>query len=633
MTENVLASERMQESDTSNLVTHTNGMTGHLHKDAEASSSIDALYQLECQKRGIEPFRKYITILKGVPGSLFVDIVLDSPPKGRAGGAAINAGIEGLGLQERDNTELMPTIDQVIALVDILTAKPAIISGKVLILDHLDLSGISLPITILQTLVDQARLLGPWWRLRSLSLSKCNLSLEHLHLLTSDSSIPLVMRLERLDISWNPNIGREDDGCCYSAINFMRKANFFCANLWRNAPLKFLNLAGTELKSNILLPLLRIMKNYELPSISSCFGMIVHDGTRPNLESLHLGPLPDRVWESDLIKEICDLKQSFISFKSLKIYGEIEVSISETIKSSLFRDAETENGIQNSAAEEADFNGVSFIRVSNVSQHLLSIEQPPSSHTHPVEDPIVEDTNKNSDIDISKYHILDDWSRDLIGKPKNFNSTRSALTGEHEFRTVISRVDHKFSDTRNHKRKSNAAGQGISPFNGEKGKSRVQKPKRDGVRRVGTKGCSSRSTLRMYRGGLAEDELRVHDIDLSFEGNMLDPSDSETEQSSNDSSLGRPSDGSPWSPDINKASDLKKSGQEYHANQHQRCDIHRVLQRNNCDEKIFAKEEKRTHHEKTSHVSRKHFKLRDGELDEDSRLGKVYKKVAKKLAE
>lgn len=202
-------------------------------------------YKLACSAKGAQPSAALLQRFSDIPESLFANLGSLMPPNALLGGAVLRVPPN----QDGAQTE---------ALLNVLSNRT---QGKVMLLDHLDMSGCTcISPRSLSDFVQGTASLGAWWRLRSLHLAGCALSLPHLTSLCGPEALPFLWPLQRLDISGNPEIGIDcSSGASRTAMAFGPPTVSFFFHLWRCAPLKYLNLTETgeiSYKSKVILPCL-----------------------------------------------------------------------------------------------------------------------------------------------------------------------------------------------------------------------------------------------------------------------------------------------------------------------------------------------------------------------------------------
>jgi hypothetical protein len=200
-----------------------------------ALETLQAAYAAACASSGVEPLPAHQQLLDSFPTSLYVDHICSRLPRGNAGGVVVDVAAVAGGAAA--------SARQMQALLQVLTGR--VESRRVLLVDHLKLSGLHLPDRALPDLVAAAAELAPWWRLRSLELSGCGLSLPDLDSLSSLETSPAVEHLQRLDLSRNSGIGRSVGGQLRSPGELMGSGRLLLTHLWRAAPLRFLDLTHT----------------------------------------------------------------------------------------------------------------------------------------------------------------------------------------------------------------------------------------------------------------------------------------------------------------------------------------------------------------------------------------------------
>lgn len=202
------------------------------NKDANGSgilpTSLAAVYARANQA---EPHPAHLAALAAIPQEICVKWQARGVPRARAGGAVVSFPASG--------GEPM-LCAQLKAFLECQNA-----AGDIVMLDHLGLSDNALPTGALASLVQSACLLRPWWRLRSLAVARCGLALEGFLALATPEAGPAVKHLARLDLSGNGAVGRAPSGQLVSAEELLASGHLLLMHLWRNAPLRFVDLTGT----------------------------------------------------------------------------------------------------------------------------------------------------------------------------------------------------------------------------------------------------------------------------------------------------------------------------------------------------------------------------------------------------
>ena len=604
---------------------------------AEVTRSIARRYEYECDRREICVHEDHMFTLQNVPEILFVPINLNTPPDYRSGGVCINA-------SRREDANPV-TERQLSALLDTLFCRGASPSAGVLLVNHLDLSGCVISIEMLEGLVEQAKLLGPWWQLRSLVLRGCGLTLEHARVLCSDDAISFMMHLERLDISHNRLLGSSAEGRVYEVMDFVGIGGVLLANLWRNAPLKHLDLTGCQLKSEVLIAMMRIIRSTDPPSATGCCGIPWTDGVRSCLQSFHLGPLQDGRWrDSDTLFEMQQLISALPHLSVLTIYGDIDDTdanyLREYWKQNLIDGTETDQGVLMVAGESGE--GLPFRRFClEREKDGLLVEKSPSQHIMPqMITPQKRQAIDEDGDDDRVRHVLDDWSFDLL--------VRGVDRVGKESREEASRAEAVLHPKGNTMKKTNYRSQPLLPPR----KPRSRQTQKRTVRNSNS--ASHNASLvtlkkqcmvspRLYRGGLIEDDLPYHDIDLAndessreelSESDMYESEDSMDSLVETDSvcigyhKLRSPST-DPVRFDLSRDQVAGKEAQRRKRTRFDDDSRNPPVQNHHW---LCADPEDDIRSDEGRNRYKHGFRVRDGVLDEDSRLGKVYKKIAKRLA-
>lgn len=270
------------------------------------------LYQQQCTSHDCEPHSQHVNLLKSIPESLIVLNPLRRDIRGHLGGAAISLP-EGHKCSHSQQMALLTTIS------------PPETSDVVVLVDSIDFSDIELSHVALEMLVRNATQWGPWWRLRSLTLRNCGLQLPHIRAICSIDAIPCFWNLQYLDISSNKGIGRKltDDGSIRGASDFAVPSILLFLNLWRNSPLKRLNLEDTDIKSDVMNGMLRMLVEYDLKTGTQECGYSLHGGTRSTLEMLSLGPPPveEGIWSDSFFNILNHTVANLPNIAYIKIVG------------------------------------------------------------------------------------------------------------------------------------------------------------------------------------------------------------------------------------------------------------------------------------------------------------------------
>lgn len=241
-------------------------------------------YRGACQERGVQPHPQHVSLLEGVPASLWAQPPPRAMPRSAAGGAALALGAA------RPGDRASP--GQLGAILETACARTEE-GGDYLLLHHLDLSGqevraskrprshsgykprllaccaagqVTLPPPRAQMgEAELGLLLGGavsrpgWWALRSLGLRGCGLPPAALWRLAGQENLRFYSQLQHLDLSANPDLGSAFDlepapgqqaqwqpgRPAAAAAPLLAGSALDVMSLWRLAPLQYLNLSGT----------------------------------------------------------------------------------------------------------------------------------------------------------------------------------------------------------------------------------------------------------------------------------------------------------------------------------------------------------------------------------------------------
>jgi hypothetical protein len=371
-------------------------------------SAIEEHYKLLCTTKRIEALKSHLELLKNTPVALIKHVDIKTAPLGVVGGAVINVAAA-TGAQDENEENNPPSAEHVAALLETLTQSSN--DGKLLLLDHLELSGLPIPSTTLSALVHQAAALGPWWRLRSLSLSGSNIDISHLQQLIAPEAQSFLWHLERLDLSYNPCLGRDiANGTLRPVTAFTAPSTLMMMRLWRGAPLKYLDLSYSELSSSVLAVCLRTLRSYPSPSSTGGCGTPLHDGTRPSIQCLKLGPPGDGVWTDGLLAEITAAIEASPQLAVVELCG--ARTKERDALTTAWKAVHGKRGINTIQVAEVR-PGIVRFAAGSATQQLLSIEHPPTQHSLPgPETPTPEDnTNRNTNaLGDLPPQLLDDWN-------------------------------------------------------------------------------------------------------------------------------------------------------------------------------------------------------------------------------
>ena len=170
------------------------------------------------------------------------------------------------------------------------TIAPPRDSPIMVIVDTIDVRDIPIPVMGFSEMIQNAVFWGPWWRLRCLVLHNCQLGIEHMNVLGNVDAVPCFWNLEYLDISHNGSIGRElATGIFRDPIEFATPDMAFMVHLWRQAKLRFLNIEAIDISPHVLGCLLMVLAEYHVSKGELGCGVALHTGSRSTLESLILG--------------------------------------------------------------------------------------------------------------------------------------------------------------------------------------------------------------------------------------------------------------------------------------------------------------------------------------------------------
>jgi hypothetical protein len=376
-------------------------------------SAIEEFYKLSCAVKRIEALKSHLDLLKNIPVSLMKQVNMKQAPSGVVGGAVIDVAAA----TDENEENNPPSSDHVAALLEAVTQSNT--EGKLLLLDHLDLSGLPLPHSLVSTVVHQAATLGPWWRLRSLALSGCNIDITHLQQLMAPEAQSFLWHLERLDLSYNPCLGRDvAHGTLRPLTEFTAPSTLMMMRLWRGAPLKYLDLSYCELSSSVLAVCLRTLRSYPLPSSAGGCGAPLHDGTRPSLQCLKLGPPGDGVWTDGLVAEIAALMEAAPQLSVVELCGAVHSKERDALATA-WQAVQEKRNTSNTAIQVAEVrSGVVRFAAGTATQQLLPIEHPPTQHSLPGPEtplPAAENAQRttnttNNNVLGDAPHFLDDWN-------------------------------------------------------------------------------------------------------------------------------------------------------------------------------------------------------------------------------
>ena len=381
---------------------------------------LEAYHALVFEQR-IHPLDEHVHLLENTPEILCREFQSAEIPSALSGAAVITTSSDAVAQHP------LPTVEQLEALLDTVSTPGP--TGKVLILDHLDISACSLSVPLLSKFIHQATALGPWWRLRSLRLSHCNLSIDHLRQLTSLDSHSFLWHLQLLDMSGNPALGarrmlESTRTVLRSVTDFSAPDLLFLMPLWDSAPLRYVNIAQTGLSCAVLVLCLRMLRKYSITSGGGNGGngeTHLHQGTRPVLQCLKLGPPGDdeeedsiggggsNRWSDELLAELTALMAATPLLTVLELHG--AGAREREVLSAGWQAVHQQRGT--AAVQMAEVRpGVVRFAAGVATQQCLDVERIPSAHTLPREeveavDPVVEVAQQQ---DNTNRHVLDDWN-------------------------------------------------------------------------------------------------------------------------------------------------------------------------------------------------------------------------------
>lgn len=231
-----IAAERDAEQE--NAVANTGTKVFNEFKKRHAAQRVEQVvlatlcdvYSERCKILGTKALPHHLQLLSEIPEPLVVKTSLLSKTPQAQGGAFIRVAEGGQDAQlEAFLTTLAPPLE----------------SPLLVLLDSLDLSGVHLPIQALTSMINNAILWGPWWRLRCLVLQDCDLELLHIRAMCSIEGVSSLSKVEHLNLSRNKDIGRDATlGNLRNVQDLAMETSFFL-NLWRWAPIQELWLDGT----------------------------------------------------------------------------------------------------------------------------------------------------------------------------------------------------------------------------------------------------------------------------------------------------------------------------------------------------------------------------------------------------
>jgi hypothetical protein len=250
-----------------------NKVDQHLLKSS--SERLVELYVEQCANEGVHPCDEHRTLLKSIPEELVLDTSKLGHLRLKPGGAVLRVTGEGTDLQL---TALLSTL------------APPRNSPVLAVIDTLDLTGLPVSENALRSMLEYGFVWGPWWRLRCLSLQNCNLQIPHLKILCRADMSSSLWNLEYLDLSKNPGIGNHPNNeSLREPRDFGDPDLAFLFHLWRNAKLRYLNLEGTNISMESIKCMMMVLRSYKLAGKSSECGALLHQGSRYTFECLILG--------------------------------------------------------------------------------------------------------------------------------------------------------------------------------------------------------------------------------------------------------------------------------------------------------------------------------------------------------
>lgn len=443
------------------------------------------------------------------------------------------------------------------------------------VVDTLDLSNVKVTEGCLSKMIDNALMWGPWWKLRCLVLKNCGLGLQHLKVLASAGAVPCFWNLEYLDISHNFDIGLNTSGFIRDPEEFAGADIALLIHLWKHTKLRRLNIEQCHLGVKVLTCLITMLRKYHAPSMTLECGFALHSGTKPVLECLVLGnPMvgtqSDEVdnMETLLSNELISLIKELPKISFIGISGISNAFISR-IREAWEVVCDKKQKIETSQGCHQGLHLASF------DESTLNI---PAEHILPESyfDLEVEQIEDRSSPQLPKQ-LLDDFGlNSAIQKPAAANDVEAV-------KLVVTNKFDKYSLNI------------ISPRHNSKSSSKRRTRENDGSikRKSGKTGQQQHAVNdnRLYKGGDRNDILPLEEIEIS--SNSDERSSSLTSQATKDGETSSESE------------------------RFDRC----VNVGGNATEPPPAPR---------VHDPVEKFKLRDGILDEDSRLGKMYRADARK---
>ncbi|KAH7617569.1 putative Cell division cycle-associated 7-like protein [Nannochloris sp. 'desiccata'] len=631
--------------------------------------AIEEAYKVLCTSKRIEALKSHLALLRSIPVPLMQQVEVETAPSGVAGGAVIDVAAATVGTNENEENN-PPSTDHVAALMESLLKSDG--EGKLCLLDHLGLSSLPLASGAIEAVVHQAAALGPWWRLRSLALSGCNIDIAHLQALIAPESQSFLWHLERLDLSYNPCLGRDvANGALRPLTQFTAPATLMMMRLWRGAPLKYLDLSYSELSSSVLAVCLRTLRSYPLTSSAGGCGAPLHDGTRPTLQCLKVGPPGDGVWTDGLIAEIAALMETAPQLSVAELCG---ATAKERDALAAAWQTVHEKRENSSAIQIAEIRpGVVRFAAGTATQHLLPIECTPTRHSLPgpkTPKSVAEDGNNtsgNNDNALGDLpHFLDDWNnvygtdcgttneqphrmvQDVLrpsvprgsllpprrpdGNDGGERGSRPRGDGAPRRQRGGSRAVGGGGNSKRHDRlpshPTTAADYGMThdwesveerPVRHPRGNDTSTHPRKK--RSSGNDGGGPRP-VRIYRGGNAEDELPAGGIDINSDDDGRPMNDSEED--------------SYYSEEENDMMDIDTNngpGTGYYDDEEEDCEEEQRRQSGPFTTTAAAAQGRVPSSNNVAPTDEQtieqRFKIRDGEMDVDSKLGRIYRADAK----
>ncbi len=277
----------------------------HLNDPCPASllDALVAMYKAGCEAENVAPCDRHVKLLTSIPGELLMDArwCAVRPPGRSPGGAVLRV------------TGGCPK--QVGALLQ--TLAPPSHAGALILVDTLDLTSVEVSHEALAGMLDNALSWGPWWRLRCLVLRDCGLTPDHICVLARLEAVPCLWNLEVLDLSDNVHIGTDPaTGSTRGPGEYARADVAFLIYLWKQAKLRRISFKGCGLGTGATECLLKVLHSYHLPREQGLeCGLLMHGGTRISLECLELGICDDSIVEtlSSLMAALPKLKYVDVS--------------------------------------------------------------------------------------------------------------------------------------------------------------------------------------------------------------------------------------------------------------------------------------------------------------------------------